>query len=509
MGNEQSTFPQKHLVHPAEARLIQEAQDARAANLVSQQQSSNQRRVEGSNPSPNIMPPSQRSSDQQKTPPPTRSVNQQSNAQHETPPSRRGSHGQRSKSKSKSPTPRKNPASQQPADPDDNEDEPPRLRSHASSDIRTSPKWYPAFFEDDTSPEGSDDPNDPCLEIRHGRRRLREVLKELQESHRLVRAELADLETENGRPQGENQSLQDANQDLQNDYGDLVDENDHFRFLIRQLNEDNRSLREEVQDLRDGAREASTRLDDLQDEIDALRRTNGDPQNENADLRIENGNLRNQIQGLWTENQQLRGDNNRLHDDIHNRREQLRRAAGTEDEADRLREQLRNAADAADADNDLLEQLENLEVELHETYAHLNRANNEITRLQAIIDWLLQEGSDRASSHPTTPSQSTPRSSSASRSASSPNARDQNPDSSPSPSPTRGGRNVQTAAAPTRRMNTRSQVTSDANSRTPPPELFSPQRARQTTAAVRTARSNASGTARVSKTKKKTKKARQ
>jgi hypothetical protein len=147
-------------------------------------------------------------------------------------------------------------------------------------------------------------------------------------------------------------------------------------------------------------------------------------------------------------------------------------------------------------------------VELHETYAHLNRANNEITRLQAIIDWLLQEGSDRASSHPTTPSQSTPRSSSASRSASSSNARDQTPDSSPSPSPPRGGRNIRTAAAAIRRMNTRSQVTGDANSRTPPPELFSPQRARQTTAAARTGQSSASRPAKVSKTKKKTKKAR-
>lgn len=508
MGNEQSSFPQKHLVRPAEARLTQEARDARAANLVSQQESSNQRRGKGSNTSPNIMTPSQRSSGQQKAPSPERSVNQQSNAQRETPPSRRGSHGQLSKSKSKSPTPSEKSASQQPADPDDKEDERPRSRSHASSDIRTSPKWYPAFFEDDTSSEGSDDPNDPCLEIRHGRRRLREVLKELQESHRLVRAELTDLETENGRLRGENQRLQDANQDLQNDYGDLVDENDHFRFVIRQLDEDNRSLQEEVQDQRAWAIEAATRLDDLHNEINALRRTNWDPQNENADLRIENCNLRNQIQGLWTENHQLRGDNNRLHDDIHNLRKQLRRAADTEDEAGRLREQVRDAADAAGEDNDLHEQLEDLDVELHDTYAHLNRANNEITRLQAIIDWLLQEGSDRASSHPTTPSQSTPRSSSASRSASSPNARDQTLGSSTSPSPTRGGRNVGTAVAPTRRMNTRSQVTGDVNLRTPPPELFSPQRARQNTAAARTQRGNASKPAGVSKTKNKTNKGR-
>lgn len=219
-------------------------------------------------------------------------------------------------------------------------------------------------------------------------------------------------------------AVKNANQDLQNDYGDLVDENDHFRFVNRQLDADNQSLREEIQNLRAGAREAATRLDELYDVIDALRQTNGDPQNENADLRIEDGNLRNQIQGLWTENHQLRGDNNRLHDDIYNLRKQLRHAAGTEDEANRLREQVRDAADATGENNDLHEQLEDLDVELRDTYAHLNRANNEITRLQAIIDWLLQEGSDRASSHPTTPSQSTPRSSSASRSASSPDARD-------------------------------------------------------------------------------------
>lgn len=514
MGNEQSTFPQKHLVHPAEARSVQEARDARAANLVSQQQSSVQHRRKGSKPSPNeesakvIMSPSQRSSGQQKTPSPARSVNEQSNAQYESPPSRKGSRSECSKSKSKSSTPSKKSASQQPTDSNNNEDERPRSRSHASSDIRTSPKYYPATFEDDTSSEGSDDPNDPCLEIRHGRRRLREVLKELQESHRLVRAELTDLETENGRLQGENQRLQDAYQDLQNDYGDLVDENDHFRFVNSQLDADNQSLREEIQDLRAGAREAATRLDELHDVIDALRQTNGDPQNENADLRTENGNLRNQIQGLWTENHQLRGDNNRLHDDIHNLRKQLRRAAGTEDEANRLREQVRDAADATGENNDLHEQLEDLDVELRDTYAHLNRANNEITRLQAIIDWLLQEGSDRASSHPTTPSRSTPRCSSASRSASSPHARDRTPDSAPIPSPSRGGRNVRTAAAPTRRMNTRSQVTGDANSRTPPPELFSPQRARQNTAAARTQRGNASKPAGVSKTRNKAKKGR-
>jgi hypothetical protein len=145
-------------------------------------------------------------------------------------------------------------------------------------------------------------------------------------------------------------------------------------------------------------------------------------------------------------------------------------------------------------------------VELHEAYAHLNRAKNEITRLQSILDWLNQDGSDRATSHPTTPSQSTPRRSSASRSASSPGFRDRTPDSSPNPSPPRGTTSAPASTAPTRRMNTRSQVDADnnPNPRTLPPALFSPQRAPPATRA-RGQQRNASKPAGVSKKKEKAK----
>jgi len=37
-----------------------------------------------------------------------------------------------------------------------------------------------------------------------------------------------------------------------------------------------------------------------------------------------------------------------------------------------------------------------MNVELHETYAHLDRANNEIARLQTMIDWVHQEDPDFA-----------------------------------------------------------------------------------------------------------------
>jgi hypothetical protein len=119
---------------------------------------------------------------------------------------------------------------------------------------------------------------------------------------------------------------------------------------------------------------------------------------------------------------------------------------------------------------------------LAETNQHLDQANNENTQLQATLDWILEGNSEPANSHPARPTRS--RGSSASRGAPSPSAQDPTPEPSPSSSPPpRGGRNVQTAAAatPTRRMNTRSQVTGDAASRTPPPELFSPQRERRAT----------------------------
>jgi hypothetical protein len=58
----------------------------------------------------------------------------------------------------------------------------------------------------------------------------------------------------------------------------------------------------------------------------------------------------------------------------------------------------RDAATAAGEENNLREQLEDMNVVLHETYEHLNRANNEITRPQGIIDWLHHDDSDLARS---------------------------------------------------------------------------------------------------------------
>ncbi|GAB7330875.1 hypothetical protein MBLNU13_g02406t1 [Cladosporium sp. NU13] len=144
-----------------------------------------------------------------------------------------------------------------------------------------------------------------------------------------------------------------------------------------------------------------------------------------------------------------------------------------------------------------------MKAHLRDTNQQLDQANNEINRLQATLAQVHEGNPNLADSQPTVPLRPVPapRGSSASRRASTPGARHPTPEPPPSLSPPR-----RAAVAPTRRMNTKSQVTGDANSRTPPPELFSPQRARRSSAAARTARSSASKPARVSKAKtKKTK----
>lgn len=333
--------------------------------------------------------------------------------------------------------------------------------------------------------------------------------------------ENGELRRENQRLRDANQGLQDANERLQDYNQDLHLDNERFRSMNTQLHEDIRGLREDLQYHSAANRQAGTRLQDLRNEIDDLRETNGDPQNENAELRRSNRNLRADLHDhleMYEEVQELRRDNSHLYSALEDLQEQtgggiadwtrrydeLERMAGeAEDASDRLRlrlgdveprlletnRQLARAADeitrlqATQDDSDRLrQQLRDVETQLAETNQHLDQANNENTQLQATLDWILEGNSEPANSHPARPTRS--RGSSASRGAPSPSAQDPTPEPSPSSSPPpRGGRNVQTAAAatPTRRMNTRSQVTGDAASRTPPPELFSPQRERRAT----------------------------
>lgn len=538
MGNEQSIISQKHLVDPADARLVQQFREARAANRVSEQQSSAQhqawppgeqsfdQRPHGE-PAGAIMSPGQHLSlsGQGETLPPTRRANQRSSSEPKTPPSRTGS--RRRRSRSKSPTSSKKSTSRQSANADRNGSELPSLASGQSDPIPTSPLWYPQCYEEDPSSEGSDDPDDPCLKIRHGKRRLRVVLKELQEMYRASLARELAQDKENEELRKETQRLREANRGLQDYTQDLHLDNERFCSMNTQLHEDIRGLREDLQYHSAANRQAGTRLLDLRNELEDLRETNGDPQNENAELRRSNRNLRADLHDhleMYEEIQELRGANSHLYSELEDLREQtgggiadwtrrydeLERMAGeAEDASDRLRlrlgdveprlletnRQLARAADeitrlqATQDDSDRLrQQPRDVETQLAEANQHLDQANNENTQLQATLDWILEGNSDPADSGPARPTRS--RGSSASRDTPSPGAQDPTPRPSPSPSPPRA-----------RRMNTRSQVTGDAASRTPPPELFSPQRERRTTR-----QRNASKPSGVSKPAKRTKK---
>jgi regulator of replication initiation timing len=551
MGNEQSGFSQKHLIDPVDARISQQAREREAARLANQRQRSNQDSApapapesRASNPLSNVEPagdimsPSQQLSGQRKT------SSRRSSRQHNTSPPQSVSSRQRSKSKSNTPTPSKKSAPRQSIDADNDEIESPGPGPYSSDPVPTSPPFYPETFEDDTSSEGSDDSGDPCLKIRYGRRKLRAVLKDLQEMHRVARGDIDTLTTENERLRDENQRSRDDNERLQDYNQDLHLDNEHFRSINRQMHEENQGLRDDVQYHSAANRQAGTRLQELWNEIEDLRETNGDPQNENAELRRSNRNLRADLHDhldMHAENQELRRANSSLGNELDDLQRQT--GGGIADWTRRFVELQRIANDAEDASDVLRNRLQDVEPRLIETNRQLVRATDEITRLQATQDESdrlrlqlrdvqaqlaqsnqhlgraisennrlqttlaqVHEGnSDPAGSHPTrpAPSEPAPRGSSASRGASPPGARDPTPESSPSPRPPRGGRSAPAAAAPTRRMNTRSQVTGDARSRTPPSELWSPQRAGPA-ATARTQRRNASKPTGVSKSKKET-----
>jgi chromosome segregation ATPase len=150
---------------------------------------------------------------------------------------------------------------------------------------------------------------------------------------------------------------------------------------------------------------------------------------------MDNRRLRDQIQPLLRDREALLDEMDRSRERALRLREELEVAEDAELEADRLRDRIRDAAAAAGEEDNLREQLEDMNVVLHETYEHLNRANNEITRLQGIIDWLHHDDSDlaRSDSCHTSSARSTPRSSSASYSNPSSGTRGETPDSSPSP----------------------------------------------------------------------------
>ena len=558
MGNEQSGFSQKHLIDPVDARISQQAREREAARLANQRQTSNQNSapapapenrasIQRSNvePAGDIMSPSQQLSGQRET------SSQRPSRQHNTPPPQNVSPRRRSKSKSNTPTSSKKSAPQQSADADDDEIESLVLGPYSSDPMPTSPPFYPETFEDDTSSEGSDDSGDPCLKIRYGRRKLRAVLKDLQEMHRVARGNIDTLTIENERLRDENQRLADGNQRLADDNERLQDynqdlhlDNEHFRGINRQVHEENQGLRDDVQYHSAANRQAGTRLQELRNEIEDLRETNGDPQNENAELRRSNRNLRADLHDhldMHAENQELRRANSSLGNELDDLQRQtgggiadwtrrfveLQRIANdAEDASDVLRnrlqdveprlietnrelvratEQISRLQAAQDESDSLRQQLRDVQAQLAQSNQHLGRAISENNRLQTTLAQVHEGNPDSAGSQPTRPAPSTPtpRRSSASRGASQPGARDPTPESSPSPRPPRRGRNVPTAAAPTRRMNTRSQVTGDARSRIPPPELWSPQRAGPATTG-RTQRRNASKPTGVSKSKKET-----
>jgi predicted nucleic acid-binding Zn-ribbon protein len=399
---------------------------------------------------------------------PRRPASRRSSSKNETPPPQHGSSGQREFQ-----TPSNKSSRQQSADPGNN------VGDSFSLASRTSPDYFPTHFQDDTSSAGSDDPEDPCLKIRHGRRKLRRVLKDLQEMHQeSIRQRIA-LEEEIRQLTNETSALQDYNNDLQRSAS-------RWRDLATEQGELYDDCEAQLETQLVTNRESATQLQDLWNEIQDLRETNGDPQNENADLRRQNCNFRQQAQRLREDRQAAFGEIDRLRTQVPHLQEQLQGTEDAEAEAEYLRDQIQDAAAAAHENALLREQLEDMNVELHETYAHLDRANNEVirlhdefTQLQTASDWLYQDDPDiaRPDSRSGSSAGSTPRSSSASRSTPS-SGRDETPDSSPSPPRPRGGRNVRAAAAPSRRMNTRSQVADDTNPRTPPPELFSPRRAR-------------------------------
>ena len=403
MGNGQSTFSQQHLVDPVDARLTQAAR-ARTANRASQQQAISQHRdpsVERRTSTPRshgesagaIMSPSQHSSGQREASTPTRPANRRSSSRQKTPPSQNGSHGQRSNRKSKSPTSSKKSASQQPVSPENNQ----RERSFSGSIVPTSPRWYPETFKDDTSSEGSNDPEDPCREIRHGRRRLREVLGELQEMHRVTRADNTALDDENDNLHRENSRLLDDNERLQNDSTRLHDDNARLRDYNQDLHLDNerlrdtnRQLHEEIQGLQDDVqyrsaanRQAGTRLQDLWNEIEDLRETNGDPQNENAELRRSNRNLRADLHDhleMYEENQTLQRYNRELGHELEDLRRQT--GGGIADWTRRFDELQQIAIEHEDTSGVLRRRLQDTETRLAETTRQLGRAANEIIRLQ-------------------------------------------------------------------------------------------------------------------------------
>ena len=574
MGNEQSM--QRAGLRPAPARVARAnhhaaaAPGVRPASRATQQQPSAQHRSPSpenrlmnrrsdSEPATGVMLPDQRVRSQRKTVSLTRSSNRRSTTQHKTPSPQNRSFSHRSKSRSKTPTPSNNSAVKQHAGPGDRENEQSSPLDISYNIRDTSPEYFADIFEDDTSEDGPDDPKDPCLKIRYGRRKLRRVLKDLQEMYKESRERLDVLETESER-------LQTDNNGLQIEYRQLLEEYQRYSTEIR-------DLRGELRDRQDASRSAGTRLQDqwneiqdlrhetqdLRTEIQDLRQTNGNPQNENADLRlanrnlrIENDNLRAQIrdmEDIWEENERLRENNSWLGYALGDLREET--GGGIEDwkkrydelefmtneasdQSDRLRIRLQElSAELAEtlqqlgqsnneigrlqnvnagltatiqrlgrANNDI-DWLRDVDAELNETRQQLTHANNDINRLQATVDWLHHDDPSFAgsSAHASSDSRSTPRSSNASatRNTSSQGERGQTPDSSQSPSRRpRGGSNVPTAATTQRRMNTRSQVVD--NARTPPPALFSPVR--------RTQQPNAAKPAGVSKATRKKQKGR-